>query len=187
MKKYFIFASVTAAIIVMSAVVMSCGGDSGTATKGASQTAGSPVLPVAENPIKNNSTTPGLVIASARAEDNFDPETRKDIPDSLQIELKNSSAQTMNNLEIFSRMTDSSTGASEGYYQKLDGLNLSPGETKTIFFDNKTTPGHYPENKYSLYRTSKSEVAFSIVLSAPGFKPATGETKKAPGTGEQQD
>jgi len=63
-------------------------------------------------------------------------------------------------------------------------LQLAAGETKTIYFDNQTSAGHYPENKYSLYRSSQNEVDFSIQVSAPGFKPATATAKKAAGTGE---
>lgn len=176
------------AILLATGTLASCGGGStGSTAPGATQAGGGQVLPVAANPIKNNATAPGLAITSALVEDNFDPQTKKSIPDSLQIELKNSSGQVMDNLEIFYRMTDATTGTSEKYYQKLNGLSLNPGESKTIFFDNGTAQGHYPENKYSIYRTSKNEVVFSIEASASGVKPATAEAKKAPGTGEQQD
>lgn len=189
MKTKFAITTVSAILLAMSMLVAACGGGtSGTAPAGVSQAGGGQVVPVAGNPIKNSSAAAGLEITSARVEDNADPETKKNIPDCLQIELKNNSAQTMSNLEIFYKMTDSTTGASEGYYQKLEGLTLNPGQAKTIFFDNNTgSPGHYPENRYSIYRTSKNEVVFSIELSAPGFKPATAETKKSPGTSEQQD
>jgi len=179
---------IAAVLIAISAVVSGCGGGSaGSATGDVSKTGNSQVLPVRTNPIKNSSQAPGLVIASSLVENNFDPQTKKNIPDCLQIELKNNGSQAMSNLEIFYKMTDAATGASESYYQKLNGLTLNAGESRTIFFDNGTEAGHYPENKYSIYRTSKNEVDFSIEVSAAGFKPATTEAKKAAGTGEQQD
>jgi|SRR5665811_195621 len=186
MKRLFFITGTICAITIMAIVITACGGGTSTAASGASGTSNVQVLPVADNPIQNSSTTPGLEIVKAEVENNVDPGTSKDISDRLQLSVKNTSGQKMDNLEIFYRLTDSTTRASEGYYQKLDGLSLAPGETKTIYFDNQTGPGHYPENKYSMYRTSTNEVVFTIELSAPGFKLAAGDAKKDAGTGEKQ-
>ncbi|MHB1324660.1 MAG: hypothetical protein ACYDGS_00630 [Thermoleophilia bacterium] len=185
MKKNIIVVAAIIGVVAIGAILMVSNRGSDTPVQ--SQNTTSQVLPVANDPIKNNATAPGLVIASAQVEDNVDPVTNQAIPDKLQLNLQNTSSQPMSNFEIYYRMTDSTTGASEGYYEKLGGLSLGPNETKTIFFDNQTAPNHYPENKYSIYRTSKNEVRVTIELSAPGFKLATGETKKSIGTSEQQD
>lgn len=142
------------------------------------------VLPVSNNPIQNSSQQAGLVIMSAAVEDNADPVTKQAISDRLQISIQNTSSQTMSNLEIYYQMKDVKTGQTEAYHQVLNGLQLAPNETKTIYFDNEAGAGHYPENKYSLYRSSKNEVDFTIQVSALGFKPTTGTAKKAAGTGE---
>ncbi|QOI65576.1 hypothetical protein IG195_19365 (plasmid) [Arthrobacter sp. TES] len=84
-------------------------------------------------------------------------------------------------------MKDTTTGATEAYYQKLDGLTLTPGQGTTIYVDNGTGPGHYPENKYSLYRSSPNEVTINIEAAAPGYAPAQGTATKAQGTGEKTD
>lgn len=144
----------------------------------------SQVLPVSANPIQNASTQAGLAITAAAVEDNADPVTKQAISDRLQITLHNTSTQAMSNMEIYYQMKDITTGQTEAYHQVLTGLQLSPNESKTIYFDNETGAGHYPENKYSLYRSSKNEVDFTIQVSAPGFKPATGTAKKSVGTGE---
>lgn len=144
----------------------------------------SQVLPVSINPIQNTSTQAGLIIKSAAVEDNADPVTNKAISDRLQITLQNTSTQAMSNLEIYYQMKDITTGQTEGYHQKLTGLQLAPNESKTIYFDNESGAGHYPENKYSLYRSSKNEVDFTVQISAPGFKPAEATAKKSAGTGE---
>ena len=185
MKKNRIIVAAISVVIMLSAslAVLNCGSD----TASQPQNTTSQVLPVADNPIKNIAAAPGLVIVTAQVEDNVDPETNKAIADRLQLSLKNNSNQTMSDFEIFYRMTDSKTGASEGYYEKLVGLSLNPNETKTIFFDNQSSANHYPENKYSLYRTSKNEVLFTIELSTSGFKTASSKAVKAPGTSEQQD
>ncbi|MFH0915626.1 MAG: hypothetical protein V1912_04175 [bacterium] len=151
-----------------------------TATQGSTQ-----VIPVAKNPIVNNATQEGLQITSAMVENNVDPVTKKDLTDRLQVTLKNTSADTLTDLELFYQMIDSTTQKTEGYYQKLTGFSLAPGTEGTVYFDNETGAGHYPENTYSLYRTSANEVVISIEVSAAGYKPVMGEAIKAVGTGEK--
>ncbi|MGH7237545.1 MAG: hypothetical protein ACREGF_03355, partial [Candidatus Saccharimonadales bacterium] len=147
----------------------------------------SQVLPVGTNPIHNTSTKTGVSIVAAMVENNTDPATGKPIADRLQFSIKNSSSQLINNLEVYYTMTDAKTHQSENYYQKLGGLSVAPGQTKTVFFDNGSAPGHYPENKYSIYRTSPHAVDFTIEVSELGFQPATAHAKKDPGTGEQKN
>ncbi len=142
------------------------------------------VLPVSSNPIQNTSQQAGLGIAAADVENNVDPSTKQAISDRLQLTLQNTSSQSMSNLEIYYEMKDAKTGQSEAYHQTLTGLQIAPSESKTIYFDNQTGAGHYPENKYSLYRSSQNEVDFTIQVSVPGFKPATATAKKSAGTGE---
>lgn len=142
------------------------------------------VLPVAKNPIVNPSVKKGLEIVSAMVENNVDPATKKDISDRLQITLKNTTTGTLADLEVYYQMKDMTTGKTESYYQKLTGFSLAPGTEGTVYFDNETGPGHYPENKFSLYRTSMNQVVFSIEVSAPGYAPAMGEAVKSVGTGE---
>lgn len=146
-----------------------------------------PVVPVKANPINNTSNVEGLIIVAAAAEDNTDPATKAALTDRLQLIIKNTSTKPMANLEAYYTMTDVTTKQTEGYYQKLTGLSLAAGETKTINFDGQTGAGHYPENKYSIYRSSKNEVQFNIQVSAPGFKVAVSTAKKSVGTGEKAD
>ncbi len=179
-----------AAIAAGAAALAGCGGSnaaaSGSAAPSAAATQSSgPVLPVASNPIVNTSTKPGLEITNIMVENNVDPATQQALSDQLQMDLKNTSAETLTDLEIYYLMTDSTTKKTEGYYQKLTGLSLAPGETKTIFFDGGSGVGHYPENQYSLYRTSKNEVVIDVQVSASGYAPATAQVKKAVGTGEK--
>ena len=156
-----------------------------TATQSTPDSSGSAqVLPVAANPIVNTASKAGLEITAAMVENNVDPATKKDMADRLQFTIKNTSSEMLSDLEVYYQMTDSTTKKTEGYYQKLTGLPLAPGAEVTVYFDNETGPGHYPENRYSIYRTSANEVVISIEVSAPGFKPAMGEAMKAVGTGE---
>jgi hypothetical protein len=177
------------ALIASLAVVGLAGcqaaGPTGTVTT--SPSAASGTLPVDHDPIVNTSTAPGLTVVSAMVEDNVDPKTKAAIGDRLQVTLRNSSANALKNLEIYYLMTDVTTRVSEGYYQALTGLTLPAGAETTIFFDNETGPGHYPENKFSLYRSSTNQVDFAIEVSADGVQIAQATATKSPGTGETAD
>jgi hypothetical protein len=174
-----------------SATTQSVGGQSGTTATQSSSTestmAGSSstlVLPVPKNPIVNTATKDGLQITSAMAENNVDPVTKKDLADRIQFTLKNMSTEKLSDVEVYYQMTDSTTKKTEGYYQKLAGFSLAPGAEATVYFDNESGPGHYPENAFSIYRTSSNEVVISIEVSAAGYKPVTTQVTKAVGTGE---
>ena len=145
------------------------------------------VVPVTKNPIVNASTTPGITVTSAMVQDNVDPITKKAIPDRLMMKVVNRSSKLASGFEIFYTMRDSSTKASESYYQKLTGFKVKAGATSYLYFDNLVGAGHFPENKFSLYRSSTNEVKFAIILSAKGFKVATASAVKDKGTGEKVD
>jgi hypothetical protein len=177
-------------VIAALAAILIWQGSSGAGAPAPGTTSTAPaatVLPVTKNPIANTGTAPGLTIGKAKAEDNTDPQTNAAVPDRLQFTLSNSTAAPVSGLEVYYTMKDASTGQTESYYQKLDGLTLAPDTSATVYFDNGTGPGNYPENKYSLYRTSTNEVKISVEAAAPGLAPATATTTKAKGTGEKID
>ena len=142
------------------------------------------VLPVNSNPITNTSTAPGLTIVSAAVQDNVDPVTKASIADRLQITVRNDTAAALSSFEVYYVMKDVTTGMSEAYYQALTGFSVPAKSEATISFDGETGAGHYPENTFSIYRSSKNQVDFSIEVSAAGVKVAQGTATKAAGTGE---
>jgi hypothetical protein len=158
-------------------------GTAPTAAGNAAQ-ASAQVLPVSSNPISNTSTAPGLAVTAVAAENNTDPATGAAISDRLQVTIQNSTGKPVTNLEVYYTMKDATTGAAESYYQPLTGLTIAPNSSTTVNFDNGTGPGHYPENKFSIYRSSANRVDFTVEVSAPGLKVATGTGSKGPGTGE---
>ncbi len=143
------------------------------------------VLPVAKNPIVNKSMATGLVITYAAAENNVDPATHNPIADRLQLTLKNVSSKSLSRLEVYYLMTDVVTKAKEGYYQKLTGVTIAPKKSMTVYFDGGKQADHYPENQFSLYRSSQNQVNFKIWVSAPGVKIAQATALKSTGTGEK--
>jgi hypothetical protein len=157
----------------------------GTAQSAAAGTASSGmVLPVDSNPIVNTSTAPGLSIVSAAVEDNVDPVTKAPIADRLQLSVRNDTAKDLSGFEIYYVMTDVTTGQSESYYQDLTGFTVPAGATSTLSFDGQPGAGHFPENQFSLYRSSTNQVDFTIELSATGVQVATATASKGAGTGE---
>ena len=116
------------------------------------------MLPVAANPIVNSATKEGLQWSRRWQRTMLIPLQEEDLTDRLQVSIKNTSAGTLSDLEVFYQMTDSVTKKTEGYYQKLTGFTLAAGQTVTVYFDSEAGVGHYPEDAYSLYRTSKNEV-----------------------------
>lgn len=155
-------------------------------SQSSSAAAGS-VLPVDANPIKNPSTAPVLAVTYAALEDNVDPATGKAISDRLELTLSNTGPTPLTGFEVYYEMTDVTTGAKEAYYQKLDGLQIPAGTESTVFFDNETGAGHYPENEFSLYRSSVNQVDTTIQVSATDAKIATASATKGAGTGEKAD
>ena len=176
-----------AELAALLAALFLAGCASATTSQVASGSAAGRVLPVDANPIVNTSTTESLEITGTAVEDNEDPATNAPISDRLQLTLSNTGQEVLTGFEIYYEMTDAATGQKESYYQGLDGLEIGPGEEATIYFDNETGPGHYPENEFSLYRSSVNQVDFAIQVSAVGAKIATATAMKGAGTAEEAD
>lgn len=172
--------------LVVSLSVLALAGCQVTAPPPASSQ-GVVVLPVDSNPIVNTSTAPGLTIVSAAAEDNVDPVTKADIDDRLQVTLHNDSTSELSTFEIYYVMTDVTTGQSEAYYQALTGFTLPAGATSTLSFDGESGPGHFPENIFSIYRSSKNQVDFTVEVSASGVRVATATATRGSGEGDAAD
>ena len=190
-KKNTVISGFTLAVLAGALVLSGCSSSSKETapTEVASSTA-KPVVhivPVAENPIVNTSEVAGISITSAMVQDNVDPVTRKAITDRLLVAVMNMGSTPATGFEIFYSMTDSVTKATENYYLPLTGFEVKAGGTGYLDFDGKTGVGHFPENKFSLYRSSTNEVKFNIQLSANGYKVATATAVKDKGTGEKVD
>lgn len=159
-----------------------------TSTPATSSTApSSAVLPINGNPIVNDSTVPGLSVSYAAVEDNVDPATGAALSDQLELTIRNDSTQPATGLEVFYTMTDVTTRQQESYYQNLGSLSVAAGAETTIYFDNGSEPGHYPENTFSIYRSSSNQVDFTIEVSAQNLATANATATKGVGSGEVAD
>jgi len=136
----------------------------------------------AANPIKESSKMNlPLKIKDAKVEDNANA-------DHLEITLVNSGKESLKNFEIYYTITDKVNNKKETYYQKLEGLSILQGETKTIHFDNDIKQaGHYFGNMNGLYGTSKNGLTFDVLLHNVGYQPLSFKVQKAKGTAEVAD
>jgi hypothetical protein len=136
----------------------------------------------AENPIVETSTVAlPIKIKDVRVENN-------QAADHLEITMHNTGAVTLNGFELYYTITDKKDGTQEGYYVKLDGLEIAADGTATIHFDNDvTTPNHYYGNMNGLYGTSANGLLFDITLHVNGYTPLNFSVGKAVGTAEVAD
>lgn len=163
-------------------------GDSSPSATSASTGADSQVLPVTANPINNPSTVKALEIESVLVENNVNPTTGKDAGDHLEIALANTGSSRLANVEVFYTFTDPTTRTTESYYAQLPGsFNVPAGGTRIVHFDDTGTPDHFPENKFSLYRTSANALDVSVTVSADGAAVQTTTIQKDAGGVENPD
>jgi hypothetical protein len=148
----------------------------------------------AENPIINNSTQEGFQVTSMLVENNYDPATKKDVDDHLEITLKNIAGKDLANFLVYYTITDTdnATNKKEGYIVKLTNFILKNDETKTVHFDNNNSPynlltDHFGENPNSIYKTNIDAKVFEVMISVPGYKVVSEKVDKDPGGLEKAD
>jgi hypothetical protein len=117
-------------------------------------------------------------VTKALVENNVSPANGKVVDDHLEVALKNTGAKPLDQLSVYYKITDPKKKVSEGYFAKLDGFTIKPGETRVVHFDNTGVKDHYPVNKYSLYYTDKNALVVDVMASSPTAKPATFVVKK---------
>jgi hypothetical protein len=141
-----------------------------------------PYPAMAENPIVETSAIILPVkIKDVRVEDN-------QTADHLEITMRNTGTDTLSGFDIYFTITDKIDGSMEGYYVKLDGLEIAAGKSATIHFDNElASPNHYIGNMNGLYGTSANGLVFNLALHANGFAPLVFSVEKAKGTAEVAD
>ena len=141
---------------------------------------------VAANTIVQQGKPNGLAF-TAKVEDNFDPVTKKDASDHMELEVKNTAGEPLKDITIFYSIRDEGTGKVESYLRPLAGLTIAKDETVAVNFDDTGEPGHFRDNPNSSYRTSQNAKTFTIQLAASGYAPVQIELKKDKGGAEAAD
>lgn len=131
---------------------------------------------------ETSSVTLPVSITDSRVEDNA-------TADHLEITFTNQGTTILNSFDIYYTIKDKvNTDQVEGYYQKLNGLSVAPGESVTLHFDNNVSqPNHYYGNMNGLYGTSANGLTFSVSLHADGYQPLDFNVEKSDGTAEVAD
>ncbi len=149
--------------------------------------ADTPVLPVKENPIKNESTVQALKVESVLVEDNVNA-AGKATSDHLEVTLSNTGKTDLSGVEFYYSLTDVTTKVTESYYTKLpDTFTIPAGGKRIAHFDNTGAEDHFPVNKFSVFYASKNALEGSVVVSAAGAAPQTTTIKKDAGGAEAAD
>ena len=128
----------------------------------------------------------GLVF-TGKVEDNFDPKTKQDVEDHLELEVKNTSGADLGNLTAYYTIKDDGTGKIEAYYVSLAGMVIKAGQTAAVNFDASGFEGHFRDNPNSSYRRSENAKLFTVQLAAEGFAPVQIEINKDKGGAEKKD
>jgi hypothetical protein len=139
-----------------------------------------------DNPIAQTGKPNGFTF-TAKVEDNFDPDTKQDVSDHLELEVKNTSGGSLKGLAVYYTLKDDVTGKVESYYKPLTDLAIDKGATLVVNFDDTGAPGHFRDNPNSIYRTSQNGKVFTVQLAAEGYVPVQIEFKKDKGGAEQAD
>ena len=124
---------------------------------------------------------------TGKVEDNFDPLTKKGVSDHLELEVKNTSGETLKDVVMFYSLKDDGSNKVESYNVPLKGLEIKKGETVAINFDDTGLPGHFRDNPNSAYHKSENGKKFTVQLRAAGFAPIQIEFKKDKGGAEKAD
>ena len=135
------------------------------------------------NPIEESAVQVGFSIDSILVENNVNP-SGGDAPDHLELQVTNTTSETLTSFDMFYRITDTSTGDQQSYYQQLPGFELRAGETRHVHVDNGTGTDHFAVNPNSLYYTSANQLDVAVTLHAPGWAPQTADVKKDAGDAE---
>ncbi|MBI2717572.1 MAG: hypothetical protein HY244_02330 [Rhizobiales bacterium] len=140
----------------------------------------------AENPIPQIGK-PNALTFTAKLENNFDPVTKKDVADHIELAIANTSGETLTDLSMFYSLKDDVTGKIEAYYKPLPGLTIDKGATVDVNLDDSGLPGHIRDNPNSIYHTSQNAKTFTIQVTAKGYAPVQIEVKKDKGGAEKAD
>jgi hypothetical protein len=124
---------------------------------------------------------------TGKVEDNFDPMTKKDVTDHLELAVKNTSSEGLKNLIAYYSIQDEVTGKVEAYYAPLNGLTIKAGESVAVNFDESGLPGHFRDNPNSSYHISENAKLFTVQLAASGFAPVQIAIHKDTGGAEKAD
>jgi hypothetical protein len=146
-----------------------------------------------DHPVVYGTQPSGVILANAKAEDNFDPITKKDVADHIELGITNQTDQPIKGLKVILNIRDLTSKDSESYFRYLSGLTLAPQSSTTIHFsidgttDFSAKVNHFRLNPNSIYYRSMSAKDISIEVVTPFNNSTTVTIHKDKGGAEQAD
>lgn len=147
----------------------------------------------AGNPIAQTGKSGGPMIESAKVEDNFDPVSKKSVSDHLEISVKNPGATSLQGLQVYFTVKDSTSGKTESYFRNFAGFKLAAGKVSVLHIDATGTPNsaastdHFRANPNALLYTSQNAKTLTIQVASMGYAPSNLSIKKDAGGAEKAD
>ena len=147
----------------------------------------------APNPIPQQGAPATIRIVSAKVEDNFDPLTKKDVPDHLEIAVENVGKADQKGLSLYYTFAEVGGTVKEGTFRALKGLTLKAGATTTLHFeaggliDFSAASERFRINPNSALYRSKLAKLIDIQVALDGEAPAAISIKKDVGGAETAD
>jgi hypothetical protein len=114
-------------------------------------------------------------------ENNYDPLTKTDAPDHLEIVLVNNVSQNISNFEVFYTITDLKTNQTQSTLLPLNGFILGSNQEKSVHIDVSGKEGHFRANPNSIYYTSMNQLQFVVLINAQGHRAQRATVKKDAG------
>ncbi|MCA2372700.1 hypothetical protein ATU3B_13825 [Agrobacterium genomosp. 3 str. CIP 111-78] len=146
-----------------------------------------------DNPIVQTGGPATIRILSAKVEDNFDPSTKKDVSDHLEIAISNDGKTDLKGLKMYLTLTDDTNAKMESIYRDLSGFTMAAGKTTALHFDLEgvadwaTVQTHFRANENSMLYTTPSPKTLQLQLSTNGEAPVSITFKKDAGGAELAD
>ena len=147
----------------------------------------------ADNPIPQAGRPATIRIVSAKVEDNFDPQTKKDVPDHLEIAIENTGKADQKGLNVYYAFAEVGGTVKEGTFRALKGFMLKAGATVTLHFDVggsvdfSAAVERFRINPNSALYRSKPAKLIDIQIALDGEAPASIAIKKDVGGAEAAD
>lgn len=146
-----------------------------------------------KNSIKVSNLPPAIIISSGKAEDNFNPITKKDVSDHIELGLQNSSDLDITGIEVFLNIEDTKDGVVEQYYRHLTHYKLAAHANSTLHFeidgvtDWQTAQQHVRMNPNSIFYRSTAAKNITVQVVTEGGRSAIRKIHKDEGGAEAAD
>jgi len=145
------------------------------------------------NPIKVTNLAPVIIIRNGKAEDNFNPNSKKDVSDHIEIALQNSSDLDITGIQVFLTIEDVTKGETEQYYRNLSHYNLPAHANSTLHFDIDGSTDwqragqHMRMNPNSIFYRSSAAKNITVQVVSEGGRSNIRKIHKDEGGAEEAD